>query len=70
MDSFPIRQQDNTEVAAFVFVNFCPAADSTVSLNVLPLWRFDDVLNPFVLDYRTVWPGSNRLEIFCSFHCV
>jgi hypothetical protein len=28
------------------------------------------VLNPFVLDYRTVRPSSNRLEIFRSFHCV
>ena len=59
MDSLPIRQQDNMEVATFHFINLSPQSDPTVGSDVLPLWGLNDSLNPVVLDNRTVRTRPN-----------
>lgn len=68
MDSHPIRQQDHPKVSPFHLVNFNPTTNSTIGLDVLSFRRFDDALNPLILDYRTIGTGSNGLEVFRHFH--
>ncbi len=51
-----------------MFTYFSPTANSSVRLDGFQLWGLDNSLNPFVLDYRTVWPDSNGLEVFRKLH--
>ena len=68
MHGLAVWQQNNPEVSAFHLINSRPAANSTISLDVLPLRGCDDTQNPFVLDYRTVGTRANGFKILRNFH--
>ena len=64
MYSDTVRQQNHPQVPTVHLIDFRPTANTTIFLHRFGLGKFNDTLDPFVLDYGTIRtvPEHNRRE--------
>jgi hypothetical protein len=63
-----IRQQYNTQNFPVHFLNRRPAPKSSVCLNHFFHGLVNDVLDPFIPNYRAVGARSRCKKLSCAFH--
>jgi len=70
MDGLSVREKNHPKIFAAGFINSGPSPNPAIRLYMLPLRMINDIQNPFVFDYRSVWPFFQRIEIFRGFHAL
>ena len=68
MYSDTVRQQNHPQVPTVHLIDFRPTANTTIFLHRFGLGKFNDTLDPFVLDYGTIRTVPEEFEVGCDFH--